>query len=116
MPNDTTITISKRVIPDNFVVDSLASLKPIIEQPKAIDVSLIPAPELPKFTFVYDSSEGIMPIDTIYTFAKSVNVVAYPMDCHVDSFSIMFVGFITLAYFFAYLGSWVKFVRELRGV
>lgn len=116
MPNDTIITIGRRNIPDNFIVDSMASLKPVIEHPQPYIPDLLPAPELPKFTFVYDSLEGIMPIDTIYTFSKSVEVIAFPFDCHVPDYALLFMTFLTVGYLIVYLGTWVKFIKELQSL
>lgn len=114
MPNDTTITISRRFIHNEYVMDSLPRLAL-----KNIDVSLEscklqPVEALPELTFVFDTLESIMPIEAEFTFSRQVEVVAYPMDSLTD-YSVPFMSFITVLYLVFQWAKWSNMIKELKG-
>lgn len=113
MPNDTLITISRRVIRPEFDMDSLQRLaaKPIelkIDLP-----NLAPVEALPELNFTYNSIEGVMPVDTVHTFTTSVEVVAYPMDSLLPDNNIEFMSLLTVLYLIFYYKRWVDMGKEI---
>ena len=115
MMNDTTITISIRFVPLNFHVDILPRLAMSSVSPKSELPNLHPVESLPELNFAYDSLDGIMPIEAEYTFARSVEVVAFPMDSILSDYSVHFMGLITVLYLALQWKKWIDMIRELKG-
>ena len=114
MPNDTIITISRRVIPINLEIDSLPRLAIKHIEIKSELCKLRPVESLPELVFVYDSLEGVMPVEAEVLLA-SVEVVAYPMDKTIENSLPDLMAFITLATFFIHWRKIIYIIKELKG-
>jgi hypothetical protein len=112
--NDTTITISKRFIPEQFIVQDLPSMKVIhIETPVA-ELGLKSVEPLPAFDLVYSPVFEKMPIEAVYTYDKPVIIKAYPDDHFITDYGHEFMAVVTIMYIVLYASTWSKFIKEVR--